>query len=328
MSLMRIFIPSHFYEDSFVDNVQITLSQMGYEVFTLGETRHASYWSTPRYLMRTAASLFAGSRPSARDRAIFYTAQRIRPDVILALTANVHPEILYELGKLCPGRRILWWGDSPANSSGWGVVNPEWDFVYLKDRVAVEKVRLVGGNAFLLHEAMNPIWHKPLANQSNANIAVVGNYYAFRQALIFRLMKDNITLELYGPKPPKWAPPVIKRAHTGRYVTREEKSLVFGQAMASLNTFALAEGDSLNCRAFEIAGAGGLQIIEYRPALEECFEPNVEVLVFQSYQELIDHVYHVKRSPRELDRIRRNGTQRALADHTYEHRLRIILKNI
>lgn len=323
---MRIFIPAHFYEDSFVDNVQITLSQMGYDVFTLGEIRHTSYWSTPRYLMRVAASFIVGSRPSARERAILLTARRIRPDTILALTTNLHPEILHELGKLCPGRRILWWGDSPANSTGWGIVDPGWDFVYLKDRVAVEKVRLVGGNAFLLHEAMNPIWHKPLANQANGDVAVVGNYYSFRQALILRLMKDNIPLRLYGSKPPRWAHPVIKRAYTGHYVTREDKSLVFGEAMASLNTFAFAEGDSLNCRAFEIAGAGGLQLIEHRPVLEECFEPGKEVLAFRGYEELIDHLYRTRRSPNDVEGIRRNGAQRALAEHTYEHRLRIIFR--
>ena len=48
---------------------------------------------------------------------------------------------------------------------------------------------------------------------------------------------------------------------------------MFGEALACLNSFSPAEGDSLNCRAFEVAGAAGLQLIEDRPAIRECFDP-------------------------------------------------------
>jgi spore maturation protein CgeB len=323
---MRIFIPALFYEDSFVDNVQDTLGRMGHEVCTLGAVAHRTYWSLPRYAMRAALSKVLGERPAPIERKIVKVAQSFKPDLILGLTAHLHPETMGALGKLCPGRLILWWGDPPANSKRWELLDPAWDAVFLKDRVTVAKLRIVGREAYLLHEAMNPFWHKPLASQANGLVCVAGNYYAFRQAIVLKLMGDGVEFALYGPRPPRWADERIKTSHTGRYVMREEKSRAFGEAMACLNTFPLAEGDSLNCRAFEVAGTGGLQLIEYRPAVEECFEPGKELLTFSTYEELYGQVERARAEPREMERIRLAGAKRALAEHTYEHRLTQMLR--
>jgi len=98
--------------------------------------------------------------------------------------------------------------------------------------------------------------------------------------------------------------------------------------MVCLNTFDLAEGDSLNCRAFEIAGAGGLQFIEHRQAVEECFEPGRELIVFKTYEELLDNINRARKWPAEMAHVREAGARRALAQHTYRHRLNVILENL
>ena len=100
---------------------------------------------------------------------------------------------------------------------------------------------------------------------------------------------------------------------------------MFGEALGCLNTFSLAEGNSLNCRAFEIAGAGGLQLIEYRPAIEECFEPGKELLTFSTFEELMAHIEWARKDPNAMRDIRKAGARHALAAHTYKHRLEIIL---
>jgi spore maturation protein CgeB len=107
-----------------------------------------------------------------------------------------------------------------------------------------------------------------------------------------------------------------------------EKSRVFGEGAACLNTFPLAEGDSLNCRAFEVAGAAGLQIIEYRPAIEQCFEPGKELVSFKTYEELLGHIERAISHPQEMLPIRKAAAKRALAEHTYRHRLDVILAGI
>jgi spore maturation protein CgeB len=325
---MRLLLAGPRFPDSFVDNVACALEEMGHEVVTAEETPVAAYWSLPRRLGRLAVERILGDRPKPEDRALFALARRTRPDALLALTWDVHPEILDDMRALCGGRRVLWWGDVPANSQRWGLVNPGWDRVYTKDASAVGKLRLAGRSAALLHEAMNPRWHRPIATRKSDAVIVAGNYYALRQAILVRLLRGGVRLELYGPRPPGWSAPEVASRWSGKYVTREDKSRVFGEGMACLNTFALSETSSLNCRTFEIAGAGGLQLIEHRPALEQCFSPGEEVLSFETYDELVAHIERARRFPAEVAPIREAGARRALAEHTYRHRLEKILADI
>jgi len=166
---------------------------------------------------------------------------------------------------------VLWWGDRPANSRRFGFVEPLWDLVFIKDANAVEKTRLIRGDVYLLHEAMNPRWHRPLSAQQTDRLVVAGNWYGFRQALVRRLLDDGVEVDCYGSRPPVWALPEIAAKHKRHYIVREEKSRIFGESLACLNSFQYAEGDSLNCRAFEIAGAGGLAVDRVPPCHQSMF---------------------------------------------------------
>jgi spore maturation protein CgeB len=114
--------------------------------------------------------------------------------------------------------------------------------------------------------------------------------------------------------------------HTGRYLVKKEKSVAFGEALACLNSFSVAEGDSLNCRAFETAGAGGLQLIEDRPSISGCFDPGTEILPFSGIDELFEYLARARREPNWAASVRAAGAKRALAEHTYRHRLNSILR--
>ena len=126
---MRIFIPALVFEDCFVDNVQQTLSEMGHEVVTLGSAKYKSYWSLPRYAARVARGMVRGDQPTREGFKIIKLARETKPDLVLSLTGLLHPVVLEELGKIVPGRRVLWWGDPPANSQEWGIVDPGWDWI-------------------------------------------------------------------------------------------------------------------------------------------------------------------------------------------------------
>ncbi len=318
---LRILVLGPRFEDSFVDNVASVLTDMGHEVIASEEVKFAEYWSLPKVAFRVAKTRLFGDSPLKADRKLLDRVRERRPDMLLALTWDVHPQILDQLGKSLRGRRVLWWGDCPANSQRWGLANPHWDIVYAKDADAVHKLRLIGQNSHLMHEAMNPKWHRPVASRKNDSLVIAGNFYAFRMALLARLARDGVALDLYGAKMPAWGLPELYPYHTGKFIARLDKSRAFGEGMACLNTFALAEGNSINCRAFEIAGAAGLQLIERKQTLPLCFEPGKEVLDFGSYEELLAHIDRAKRFPAEVQVIREAGNKRALAEHTYRHRL-------
>lgn len=322
---MRILIAGHAYEDSRADNVRSALEEMGHEVRTLSAVSHAWFYNPLRFYSRAIFERVIRREFELDGIKLLRIARNFRPVLVLALTREYPHELLEELDRICKPVKVLWWTDPPGNIRRYGPTELLWDLVFMKDAVAVQKTRLIRGDVHLLHEAMNPRWHRPLSSQENEHIAVAGNWYGFRQALVNRLINDGVEIDCYGSRPPAWALPMIVKKHKRHYIVREEKSRIFGAALACLNSFHYGEGDSLNCRAFEIAGAGGLQLIESRPAVEQCFEPGKELMVFQTYEELLDLIAQTRRDPNGARRIRAAGAQRALAEHTFRHRLEVIL---
>lgn len=311
--------------DTFADNLTSTLSVMGHEARTVPWMDRFPFSSGIGRRFEAMARRARGGVSPDRERRALRIAASWHPEVVLAPTVQVSEEALAGFHRLGVRSRVAWWGDSPANLSGLGLATPGWDLVLFKDLDAVRKYRLLGVNAHHMHEAMNPAWHRVVSEQSSAAIAVVGNWYGFRQSLVSLLMKRGVSVALYGTMPPRWSLPEIRRAHSGRYVVKEEKSRVFGDAMACLNSFSPAEGNSLNCRTFEIAGAAGLQLIESRPAIEDCFEPDKELLAFSTLDQLLSHVDRAQRAPGEMSVIRAAGARRALGEHTYRHRVERVL---
>ena len=324
---LRILIPHFASADSFQDNVAYTLRKMGHIVQTPGHKFRRNRGRLNRILVDTLTA----ARPDRWEEHETYAATAARsfkPDLVLCLTQSLRSEALAELRANGRTRCVAWWGDTPANMRGMGLLADGWDAIFIKDGLAADKMRAVGLNAHLMHEAINPDWHAPQGAARSGALAVVGNYYGYRQILVSRLLDAGVDLALHGFAPPRWGDPRIRKQHTGQYITRAEKSAVFEGALASLNCTSMSEGDSLNCRAFEICGARGLQLLEDKPSVSSCFDPGKEVLTYRSVEEILDHLARARVEPHWADSIREAGRRRVHAEHTYAHRMEHILRSV
>lgn len=321
---MRVLIPDFAWTDSITDNVAFTLRKMGHEVLTMpsvsGKIHQSPFWR----LFFEAKEKLSTDFLTGNEKWLLKELDRFKPNLVLALTLTLSESVLFEVKKR-KIHAVAWWGDPPSNLTRQGLLSKFWDFIYFKDPAAVSKFKRVGLNAELLHEAMNPDWHLPISGQKNNRVIVAGNFYDYRNYLVKQLLEQHIDVELYGRRLANWVDKRIKEVHTGKYITRKEKSLIFGQGLACLNSTCMGEGNSMNCRAFEIAGAGGLQIMEFREIIPECFEPGKEILVFDSLDELFERIDFAKKFPKESSEIRLAGHKRAVSEHTYEIRLNYIL---
>lgn len=325
---MKIIIPNYSTPDSFVDNVSFTLRNMGHSVLTM-PVRTNKWINSP--FKRYSGEVLKKIRPNRlteQEIWLINTLKKEKFDCLLCLTQSLNENVLEDAKKAGVKNKIVWWGDSPANMKGMGILSEQWDFIFHKDKDAVAKLKRVGLNAELLHEAMNPMWHIALSEQSNNNIVVAGTFYGYRQYLVSKLIERNVELELYGGRLPRWIKPEIKRIHKNRFIVKEEKSKIFGSALACLNSTDMSEGNSLNCRAFEIAGAGGLQFLEYREIISECFEPGKEILIFNSIEEILELIAKYLQDKDEAKKIRAAGYRRAISEHTYEKRLNYIISKL
>ena len=326
---LRILIPNFPAPDSFTNNVVHTLRAMGHEVRCMDRPSSRDRGRFRRVFIDAYAGYYP-KKLSAQERWARLHAKEWKPDMVLCLTIAFREEVLADLKRAGVAICTAWWGDTPANMRGMGLLAEGWDRIYLKDADAVRKFRAVNLPAAVLHEAANPDWHCPIPSQSHQDkgaLVVAGNYYSYRQILVRRLANAKVPLALYGSKPPRWSDEVVREQFRGRYIVKEEKSRIFNAGPACLNSTHLSEGQSLNCRAFEICGAGGLQLIEPKRELTDCYEPGEEVLTYTSVDEIIAHLDRARRDAEWARRIREAGLRRTLACHTYRHRLSHIMND-
>jgi spore maturation protein CgeB len=327
MKSLRILIPGVHSPDSFEDNVSETLADLGHNVYRL-KTHPSGWLRRIQSLGREMSRKVGKSSIFPEERLLLRISKEWRPDMVLCLTRSLSEECLQQLEQLRISLRVCWWGDAPGNLRYFDLLSNRWTAIFAKDRDLVKKLRCVGLNSFHLLEAMNPKWHRPFHLEPNREVVVAGSCYGYRQFIVKQLASSGINVAFYGNPPPYWADPAVKLLHSNRYIVKEEKSRIFNAGMACLNSTALSEADALNCRAFEIAGAAGLQLMEYRSAISECFEIGREILVYASFDELVDQLKQIRGEPRRFDGIRAAAASRAHSEHTYSVRLSAMLKQL
>jgi len=87
-------------------------------------------------------------------------------------------------------------------------------------------------------------------------------------------------------------------------------------------------GDFLNPRTFEIAAAGGFQLVDQRALLPSLIAPGDEVATFAAAGELRNLVRHWLARPLERAAIAASGRRRVLREHTYRHRMESLLETV
>jgi spore maturation protein CgeB len=321
---MKFIIPNYSVPDNFSENVAFTLRLMGHEVLTAPKPVQLLN-DKLMHLMQLGFEKFLPESLTPQEKWLLKVYKEYRPDVVLTLTQSLNEEVLDALKK-SGIITACWWGDTPANMRKQGLLCDGWSFIFIKDKYASFKLRTLGLNAFYLPEAMNPQWHKKCFTTIDNSLLFAGNTYDYRHYLIYKLMKAGVKdIKLYGQRPPRWAKEEVKRLFLNKFIVKEEKSYHFGSSFACINSTAMSEGNSLNCRTFEIAGSGALQIMEYREALRDCFEPEKEIVTWSSFDELIDKISYYRNNPQRAMEVRQAAYNRALKEHTYQHRLSNII---
>ena len=84
----------------------------------------------------------------------------------------------------------------------------------------------------------------------------------------------------------------------------------------------------LNQRSFEPLACGTPVLNDDLPDLPLCFEPGREILVYRDIEELNDLVARLRRDPSFGSSVGHEGRRRVLAEHTYVHRLKVILSHL
>jgi spore maturation protein CgeB len=105
-----------------------------------------------------------------------------------------------------------------------------------------------------------------------------------------------------------------------------ELPLFYGGSSVNFNCTSLQMKGAVNQRVFDVPASGSFLLTDYRRQLEDLFEPGKEVICFQDPREIRDMVRFYLTHENSRHKVVAKARQRVLAEHTYEHRIKVMCR--
>jgi spore maturation protein CgeB len=328
---IRVLVVGPQFPDSFARNVAVTLQAMGHVVATADgtRTRHHGNKYANAFWRGLSSAWPALEQLAARE--LIRKAREFCPDLVLVTYGAMPPPVVKELKENTAAKVVCWFTDPIVNLYRMYLLASPFDAVFLKEpylvRVLRDKLDL---NTHYLPECCNPLWHRrvPLSEEArrdySSDLCAMGSlhYYRARMLEVFA----GYDLKVWGRNCPNWLVSSVKDRYTNCYMAEQNKAEALLASKIVLNTMNHCEIEGVNCALFEIAGCGAFQIADWKPTLPELFEPECEIVTFQTGRELKEKVDYYLAHPEARREIAERAYTRAHREHTYEIRLKKMLE--
>jgi len=270
------------------------------------------------------------------NKRLIETARAAQPDAIIILKGEtLTGDTLTALKALkCP--LVSWWVDDPFRAPQAIRLFQLFDVLYMFDKGRLSELEVAGAKHIVYlpcacdHRTFQPQTLNP-ADYPNLNctIGFVAAFYPGRGALLGQM--QGLDVGLWGPG---WdAAPELQQLSTstwrGRRINATDAAKVYNLAKICPNVHhPQTQLGGLNTRTFEVLATGGFELVDNVAGLEDNFEIGREIVTYTSpahWRELAD--YYLAH-PDERAAIAARGRARVLRDHTYEERLKTILRTL
>jgi spore maturation protein CgeB len=255
------------------------------------------------------------------------------PDLVFALAqAPLDADTLARVGRLgIP--RALWFCEDFRVMRYWPGLARAYDVIFHVQPGAFDApLREAGGFGHPLPMAFDPELHRPVALTADeraryaSELSFVGAAYHNRVQFLPALVP--LGLRIWGTGWPAIPAFADCMPEPNQHQSSEASNRIFNASKINLNLHSSPwadgvnpVGDYLNPRTFELAGAGAFQLVDQRSALAGAFEPGAELETFCDLDECRRKIRHFLTHPAEREAIAAAGRRRALAEHTYAHRM-------
>lgn len=181
-----------------------------------------------------------------------------------------------------------------------------------------------------LPPACDPSVHRPVEarNQFRANVVFVGTATPRREQLLGELVEFGLALWGRG-----WRRTALRDYCRGEQLAAADYVRACAGASVAVNIHDdlgpdAATATGCNARLFELAGIGVPQVVDARDDLGSHFVDGQEVRTYRTGGELRATVQALLEDTKEAQRLAEAARRRALAEHTYMHRVAELLRAV
>ena len=204
------------------------------------------------------------------------------------------------------------------------------DVMYTTCLPEVETYRSAGVPRVLyLPQAMDPGSDRPaerIGRQYRCDVAFIGNGHHRRRAHVLQAVSDVAEVQIRGPGW-EWARGTLPVAGGAIYGRRYAEAV--GGAAISIGVNALAEMATLtgttSNRMWKVMGCGGFFLGEWVDGMDAFARDGEHCAWYRTPAEAVEQVQRYLADPAGRARIADAGRRHALAEHTYRHRVELLL---
>ncbi len=274
------------------------------------------------------------------SQAILAKVEAFEPDLVLAMAqAPLSRQALKRL-RADKVPTAMWFMEDFRLFTYWRAFAPYYDVFAVIQKEPFLTELAAGGqpNTLYLPMAALPSLHRPLELSAEeraeygADLSFLGAGYPNRRAAFARLADLGLDLKIWGTE---WEDdvrlaPLVQRG--GARISPEDAARIYNASKINLNLHSSVQaeslvvpGDFVNPRTFELAACGAFQLADRRSLMPELFAED-EVVQFSDFKELVERIRHFAAAPEERAAHTAKARARALAEHTYAHRMNTLLE--
>lgn len=142
---------------------------------------------------------------------------------------------------------------------------------------------------------------------------------------ILEMLSERYKMYLYTIKKTPFLPKIINRGIAG---SKKESAFIFRYSKINLNMTLRSIRSGIPLRAFEIIGSGGFLLTNYQEDYLDCFEPGIDYVYYESYEDLLEKVEYYLSHESERAQIAKNGYEKVKKYHTYKNRVETMLETM
>lgn len=274
---------------------------------------------------------------SKLDINLINTVKEIKPDFILVIKGeSISAKTIQYIRKNFDIPVAMWFVDDPHFTN---VMSKHfyfaYDYYFTSSFIFAEKIKKKGfKNTEYIAFACDPKFQKkikvskPDQKKYNCDINFIGTCYPERWNYI-RKLKDY-DIKIWGKW---WNLPLrladMKNKHMNYFLSSDEWVKLFNTSKITLNVHPRIMkygGMKSNHRTYEAGGCGSFVICDKTVGIEDLFVPDKEIVLYSNVNELRDKLDYYLKNDKEREKIGKNCQKRCYKDHTYDNRVKQILK--
>jgi spore maturation protein CgeB len=257
--------------------------------------------------------------------------ERYKPDFFLAIYGVNHSIELIDKVKAMGIPAACWWLNDPFQFKRSTARAASFDFYFTNSRGSLEDYRAEGiTNVHYLPVGIYPPVHRRLPGlKKKYDVSFSGDWCAPREKVL-GAVAENFNLAIFGP----WKKKLKKGAALGKrilkngFFTAEEMVEIFNRSRVVLNLHSwFGRFDyGINPRLFEANGCGAFQLCDWKEEIADLYEDGKEVVLYRTVEELKEKLAYYLPREKERAEIADNALKRSVECHTYEHRMKQLLR--